>query len=172
MIPPAPRQLAMPALEHVLRHNTWATGALLEFIGSLPRERLDARAGGTYGTLLETVAHVVRSEQWYVQLLTGDVVGRKLRRDDAHDPGELARLAETLGARALAVAEKDDPNRAIAMHEGRERSTVGVVLAQLVHHGNEHRTQATTILGANGIAPPPLSSWAYGRAVGLSTAEE
>jgi len=42
------------------------------------------------------------------------------------------------------------------------------VLAQLVHHGNEHRTQATTILGSNGIQPPAISAWAYGRAVGIS----
>jgi hypothetical protein len=42
------------------------------------------------------------------------------------------------------------------------------VLAQLVHHGNEHRTQATTILGASGIEPPEISAWAYGLAVGIS----
>ena len=48
----------------------------------------------------------------------------------------------------------------------------GVVLAQLVHHANEHRTQATTILGANGIEPPAVSGWGYGRAAGISEAEE
>jgi len=47
-----------------------------------------------------------------------------------------------------------------------------VILAQLVHHGNEHRAQATTILGANGIEPPPQSGWGYGRAAGISEAEE
>ena len=65
----------------------------------------------------------------------------------------------------------DDVARRIDMNEGRG-STVGVVLAQLVHHGNEHRTQATTILGANGIEPPALSGWGYGRAAGISEAEE
>ena len=45
---------------------------------------------------------------------------------------------------------------------------LAVVLAQLVHHGNEHRTQATTILGSHGIDPPEISGWAYGRAVGIS----
>ncbi len=60
---------------------------------------------------------------------------------------------------------------AIAVDDEEDRkthSTVGVVLAQLVHHGNEHRTQATTILGASGIDPPEISGWAYGRAVGIS----
>jgi uncharacterized damage-inducible protein DinB len=47
-----------------------------------------------------------------------------------------------------------------------------VILAQLVHHGNEHRTQATTILGANGVEPPALSGWGYGRAAGMSEVGE
>ena len=41
------------------------------------------------------------------------------------------------------------PTAQIVMDEGKgPRTTVGVILAQLVHHGNEHRTQVTTILGA------------------------
>jgi uncharacterized damage-inducible protein DinB len=55
---------------------------------------------------------------------------------------------------------------------GRPRRDRGRDFAQLVHHGNEHRTQITTILGANGIEPPPLSAWAYGRAAGISEVEE
>jgi len=51
------------------------------------------------------------------------------------------------------------------MNEGRG-STVGVVLAQLVHHGNEHRTQATTILGAHGIEPPHYSAFNWGHELG------
>jgi uncharacterized damage-inducible protein DinB len=69
------------------------------------------------------------------------------------------------------VPATDDVARRIDMREGRS-STVGVILAQLIHHGNEHRTHATTILGANGIEPPPLSGWGYGRAAGISEAEE
>jgi hypothetical protein len=49
---------------------------------------------------------------------------------------------------------------------------VGVIVAQLVHHGNEHRTQATTILGTSGIEPPAVSAWAYGRAAGISETGE
>ena len=75
------------------------------------------------------------------------------------------------GSRILAVAAQDDAARVIQTNEGR-RSTVGVVLAQLVHHGNEHRTQVTTILGANGIEPPPVSARGYGRATGISETEE
>jgi uncharacterized damage-inducible protein DinB len=163
----------MPApLDHVLRHNTWANVTILEFCGGLDPALLDANAIGTYGTLYGTLQHVVGAEQWYVQLLTGELLGgARIRRGERHSLDDLVAAARAIGSRALTVAEIDDVTRRIEMNEGR-MSTVGVILAQLVHHGNEHRTQATTILGANGIEPPPLSGWGYGRAAGISEAEE
>jgi len=159
-------------LDHILRHNTWATGALLEFCATLGAARLEVNATGTYGSLYGTLQHLVGAEQWYAQLLTGEILGQRIRRTDApHSLDELAKISAATGARLLLVAASDDPTRVIVTNEPR-RSTAGVVLAQIVHHGNEHRTQATTILGANGIEPPALSAWAYGRAMRISTTEE
>ena len=145
---------------------------ILEFCRGLDPALLDAKAVGTFGTLYGTLQHVVGAEQWYVQLLTGELLGRpRIRRDERHALDDLVTTAKAIGVRALEVAATDDVIRRIEMNEGRT-STVGVILAQLVHHGNEHRTQATTILGANGIEPPPVSGWGYGRAAGISEAEE
>jgi uncharacterized damage-inducible protein DinB len=159
-------------LDHILRHNTWATDALIEFCRALDAAKLDANALGTYGTLYGTLQHLVGAEQWYAKLLTGEAVGRPIRRTDApHSLDELATIAASTGVRLLQVAASDEAARVIVTNDPK-RSTVGVVLAQVVHHGNEHRTQATTILGANGIEPPALSAWAYGRAMRISTTEE
>ena len=163
--------MADSLLDHVLRHNTWATRSLIDFCKTLDAARLDANAGGTYGSLYGTLQHLVGAEQWYTQLLTGEVLGQPIRRTDApHSLDELATIAAATGARLLAAAGSDDAGRVVVTNE--RRSTVGVVLTQVVHHANEHRTQATTILGANGIEPPPLSAWAYGRAMKISTTEE
>jgi len=51
---------------------------------------------------------------------------------------------------------------------GEDQTTVGIVLAQLVHHGNEHRAHATTILGSNGRRTPKIGAWSYGIAIGIS----
>jgi len=155
-------------LDHVLRHNTWANAKLLDFCRALDPARLDDEATGTYGSLYGTLQHLVGGEQWYVQLMTGELIGPEIRRAQRHTLDELASIATALGTRALAVAANDDPDRAFPVDGHDDPSTVGVVLAQLVHHGNEHRTQATTILGANGIEPPAISAWAYGRAVRIS----
>lgn len=159
------------ALDHVLRHNTWANGNLLDFCRALDPARLEDQAAGTYGTLYGTLQHLVSGEQWYVHLMTGELIGTEIRREERRTLEELASIAARLGARALAIAASDDPDRAIPVDDEVDRkthSTVGTVLAQLVHHGNEHRTHATTILGSNGIEPPEISGWAYGRAVGIS----
>ena len=161
------------ALDHVLRHNTWANGALLDFCRALDPARLDDAAPGTYGTLYGTLQHLVGAEQWYVQLLTGELIGARIRRTQRHTLDELASTAAEIGERELVIAASDDPERQIVMDEGKgPRTTVGVILAQLVHHGNEHRTQVTTILGSNGIEPPPVSAWAYGRAMKVSETGE
>jgi uncharacterized damage-inducible protein DinB len=159
-------------LDHALRHNTWATGALIEFLHGLDPVKHASATPGTYGSIEGTLHHLVRGQQWYLQLLTGEVIGKAIPRGGPKPTlDDLAAVSKATGHRAADVAATDDPARRIEMNEGR-RSTVGVILAQLIHHGNEHRTQITTILGANGIAPPPLSAWAYGRAAKISEAEE
>jgi len=163
--------VAAHPLDHVLRYNTWANVTILEFCRGLEPAMLEAKAIGTYGTLQGTLQHLVGAEQWYVQLLTGELLGARIRRGERHSLDELIATAKAIGARVLSVAASDDVTRRIEMNEGR-MSTVGVILAQLIHHGNEHRTQATTIFGATGIESPPISAWGYGRAAGISEAEE
>src|SRR6185503_13323621 len=98
--------------------NTWANSALVDFCRTLDVARLDDRARGTYGSLYGTLQHLVGAEQWYVQLLTGDLVGARIRRTQRHSLEELATIAAAIGARELVVAASDDPDRQIVMDEG------------------------------------------------------
>lgn len=156
-------------LAHILRHNTWADLTLLEFCRD--PAILGLSANGTYGTVYGTLQHLVGAQQWYVQLITGEWLGERIRRTERRTVDELITTARATGERLLAIIESEDPDRRVEVNEG-ELSAVGVILAQCIHHGNEHRTQATTILGANGITPPPISGWAYGRGSGISDVEE
>lgn len=158
-------------LAHVLRHNNWATVTLLDFCREVDPAILDLSARGTYGTVYGTLQHLVGAQQWYVQLITGEWLGERIRRTERRTLDELLAIARATGDRLLRIVETEDPDRGVEVNEGRT-STVGVILAQCVHHGNEHRTQATTILGANGLVPPPISGWGYGRDSGISNVEE
>jgi uncharacterized damage-inducible protein DinB len=43
---------------------------------------------------------------------------------------------------------------------------MGIRLAQVVHHGTDHRSQICTALTTLGIEPPLIDVWDYGEAVG------
>ena len=155
-------------LEHVLRHNTWANRALLEHCAALGPGALDLEAAGTYGTLYGTLQHLVGGEQFYIRLLTGEVLGAPVRNTKPRTLDDLMAVAALTGSRAIDVAASDDPDRVIGEAESGDWTTAGIVLAQLVNHGNEHRAHATTILGANGRTPPKIGAWSYGIANGIS----
>jgi uncharacterized damage-inducible protein DinB len=158
--------MAASALDHVLRHNAWANKTLLEFCGGLEPAALDLSAAGTYGTLYGTLQHIVGAEQFYIRLLTDEVLGAPVRKTQRRTIDELAAIAELTGARAIDVAASDDVARVIA--PGEDQTTVGIVLAQLVHHGNEHRAHATTIIGSHGRTTPKIGAWTYGIVNGIS----
>ena len=155
-------------LEHVLRHNAWANRALLEHCAALGPGALDLEAAGTYGTLYGTLQHLVGGEQFYIRLLTGEVLGTPVRKTKPRTLDDLMAVAALTGSRAIDVAASDDPDRVIGEAESDDWTTAGIVLAQLVNHGNEHRAHATTILGANGRTPPKIGARSYGIANGIS----
>jgi uncharacterized damage-inducible protein DinB len=158
--------MATLALDHVLRHNAWANKTLLEFCAALEPAALDLGAAGTYGTLYGTLQHIVGGEQFYLRLLTGEVLGAPVRKTERRTLEDLIAIAALTGARAMAIAASDDAERVIG--RGDDQTTVGIVLAQLVHHGNEHRAHATTILGSHGRTAPKIGAWSYGIANGVS----
>jgi uncharacterized damage-inducible protein DinB len=152
----------------VLRHNAWANRALLEHCAALGPSALDLEAAGTYGTLYGTLQHLVSGEQFYVELLTDEVIGAPIRKTERRTLDDLIAISAKTGSRAIEIAASEDPERVIGDRGSDDWTTAGIVLAQLVNHGNEHRAHGTTILGANGRTPPKIGAWSYGIANGIS----
>src|ERR1041384_4209602 len=115
-------------LDQVLRHNTWATLSLLEFCSSLGPDALELSGTGTYGTLYGTLQHLVGAEQWYLSLLTGEWLGRPVRRDERRSLDDLIAVATAVGQRSIAVARVENEQRRIDLGGG-EWATAGVILA-------------------------------------------
>jgi uncharacterized damage-inducible protein DinB len=155
-------------LDHVLRHNAWANRTLLEHCAELEPAALELEAAGTYGSLYGTLQHLVGAEQWYVSLLTGEMLGTPIRKTVRRSLDDLMKVAALTGERALAIAARDDADRTVEVDGPDDPSTVGTILAQLVNHSNEHRGHATTILSVNGRTTPVISGWRYGIANRIS----
>jgi uncharacterized damage-inducible protein DinB len=85
-------------LLELFRHKTWATLRLIEHCQGLDNEHLDATIPGTYGTIRDTLRHLVNAEEGYFAILTGERLSEPL----PHGPiplGELAERIRRLGPR-------------------------------------------------------------------------
>jgi uncharacterized damage-inducible protein DinB len=151
-------------------HNAWATAQLLEFCGELDETALNSTAPGTYGSIIETLQHLIDAEASYVFRLTGAWPAPLWRGDSAVGIDVLIEravlLATTLGQ--FLAGDWDSERLGEARGDSGDVFAVraGVFLTQILHHANEHRAHVCTILGASGFEPPDVSAWDYGLAMG------
>jgi uncharacterized damage-inducible protein DinB len=155
-------------LADAFNHHIWATERVLETCAGLTPEQLAAPCPGTYGPIIDTLRHIVQADSFYLTIFTD---GRVPQIDKAARLGvdELRSTIAGFGAeyRALLDADPDPDTEFVERGEQWEfRSTMGLRLAQVVHHGTDHRSQVCTALTSLGIEPPEIDLWAYGDATG------
>jgi uncharacterized damage-inducible protein DinB len=153
-------------LLEAFRFNGWATKHLIAACRDLPDERLTAPASASYGSILETFNHIVRSDASYLRRLAGggpDWVDNR----DLVDLDELARrVDQTHELWARLLAEPIDAERVFIVDDGAYAVRAGVIAAQALHHGNAHREQICAILTGFGLEPPDVQPWEYSWATG------
>lgn len=151
-----------------VRHNAWASGQVLQTCRALTPAQLETTVPGTYGSIIDTLRHMISSEASYWARLSGDEPGWDRRAEDAPGLAVLAARNDELAARwekFLALPFDAERTFAIRWHDGGIRDVpAGVVLMQAIHHGNDHRTQICTALTVLGIPAPELGLWDYAEA--------
>jgi len=152
-------------------HNVWATERLIDECATLTEEQLDTEVPGTYGSIISTLRHLVRADRWY---LTRYPDISQLPELDEEAPLSLDELRTEMAANADAwtkvLATGTDPEADVPESgDGWEfHAPLGFRLAQVVHHGTDHRSQVCTALTILGRTPPEIDVWAYGEATGRS----
>lgn len=148
------------ALIETIRHNTWATKQLLRSCRDLTREQLRSATTGTYGDIVATFNHIVGSEGHYLRSLSG--ITPDWLQDGSDDLDQLLGRVEDLESRwEQVLSEPVDPERVIIVDRGAYAVRAGVIVAQVLHHGNAHREQICAILTSLDIDAPDLQPWAY-----------
>ena len=143
---------------------------MLDACAGLTEDQLAAPVPGTYGPIIATLRHLVQADSFYLWIFSGQqrvlipaentlVVAELRAANDEHAAGYRELLAGSM-----------DPDQPVTEHgDGWDyTATMGVRLAQVVHHGSDHRSQVCTALTNLGIEPPDIDVWAYGRLVGRS----
>jgi uncharacterized damage-inducible protein DinB len=129
----------------------------------MPAELRAWTAPGTYGSIEQTLGHVIGSEHYYVYRLTGEAPSVELTPSTTVDLDDLAERIRWCADRLGRLCAKDfDQNAPTHQNPGDARSpTMGEMVTQLLWHGAEHRAQIATILGAHGVEAPDMSGWTY-----------
>lgn len=154
-----------------LRHNAWAARQLLGFCRDLTPEQLHAESPGAYGSILATLQQVIGSEGRYRLRLAGAAPDWTAEPEATEDLGELGRMAEDMARYWDELVGRDfDPDRTVSwvspVSGALSEIRAGVLVAQALNHGNEHRAQIFTTLTTIGVEPPDLDGWSYGLATG------
>jgi len=159
-------------LRDLAGHNAWATAQVLAVCRGLDGPTLNATVPGSYGTIIETLRHLIDSEASYLYRLTGAWPAHPWRGDDAVGLDVLAERAAVLAATLERFLAGDWDSERLGEARGDEGEVfavrAGVFLTQALHHANEHRAHICTILGALGHEPPDVSAWGYALATGRS----
>jgi uncharacterized damage-inducible protein DinB len=159
-------------LHDLARHNAWATKQVLAFCRGLDGPELEATVPGTYGTIIETLRHLIDAEASYLYRLTGAWPAHPWRGDAEVGLDVLAERAAVLGTtlEQFVAGDWDDERLGEARGDEGEVFAVpaGIFLTQALHHANEHRAHVCTILGALGYEAPDVSAWGYALATGRS----
>jgi uncharacterized damage-inducible protein DinB len=172
----------MNGLLEMFRYKTWATVRLIEHCQGLADEHLDATTPGTFGTIRETLRHIVDADEGYFSILTRESFPSKavaeafVRPADRLPDGpvpldELAERVRRLGSRWEVIAQDEDlPGRGVTSTDGWQWPAA-VIMAQAIHHNSDHRAHIMSIFGARGLelpGPNDLDAWGYAEALDLA----
>jgi uncharacterized damage-inducible protein DinB len=163
--------MSRPVMEDAFAHHVWATLRVLDACNALSPEQLKTAVPGTYGSILDTTRHLVGSDAWYLFAMTDDPVHR-IDEDHMELPALRAVMEGHTNAWSAILTRSSDPDAIIVRRrdDGSEtRATLGIRLAQVVHHGTDHRSQICTALTSLSIEPPAIDVWDFGELDGRVT---
>jgi uncharacterized damage-inducible protein DinB len=151
-------------LSDAFDHHVWATLGLIDACRSLTPDHLEVSVPGTYGSILDTVRHLVGADGWYLHVITAG----RIPEDDTDDmelTGLRALMARNGDAWAELLAGPLDPSADVTRQREDGSSfhaPLGIRLAQALHHGSDHRSQICTALTLLGVEPPAIDVWDFG----------
>jgi len=149
-------------------HHAWATLRLMDACLPLSEAQLSSAVPGTYGSIIDTMRHLVGADRAYLSVLSGGQVAQV--DEDSMDLAQLRAVMAT-AARDWASVLAADPDPEAIVARSRDDGSVshapaGIRLAQAIHHGTDHRSQICTALTTLGVEPPAIDVWDYGEVDG------
>jgi uncharacterized damage-inducible protein DinB len=151
----------MDTLVDLYAYNAWANAQVFAVCQQVNQAQLEADAPGTYGTLAETLKHMVQVEDVYLHMLRSESPQQIGPREAylEHDLAWFEQRAANLGSEYAALIANAAPSFyaepldvpwfdfALTKHDG---------LLQVLSHSAQHRAQVFSVLGLHGTEVPDL----------------
>ncbi len=157
--------MARGLLADAFAHDNWATLRLIDACLALDEAQLATTVPGTFGSIIDTMRHQVGADRSYLELLSDEAAPLSDGQEETMDPAALgAVMLENGPAWQKLLADELDPDRMVVRHRddgSTSGAPLGVRLAQVIHHGTDHRSQVCTALTSLGIEPPEIDVWAW-----------
>jgi uncharacterized damage-inducible protein DinB len=141
---------------------------LLDVCQELGPEQLETAVPGTYGSILDTMRHLVAADSSYLFVTTRGRT-QPINEEGVALPALRAEFEGHGDAWASLLAKGPDPDEVLERHrdDGSEtHAPMGIRLAQALHHGTDHRSQICTALTTLGVEPPSIDVWDFGEGDG------
>jgi uncharacterized damage-inducible protein DinB len=158
-------------LSDAFAHHVWATERLIDACAVLSPEQLATPAPGTYGSIIGTLRHLVGADGWYLSFYDDARAARIDEEGDASLPELRAAMTANGPIWLELLAGELDPDADVVEigDTGWEfHAPTGIRLAQVLHHGTDHRSQMCTVFTSLDVIPPDIDVWDYADATGRS----
>jgi len=146
-------------IQELYGYNAWANRRVLEACSALTSGQLTQEVGGSFGSLRNTLAHIIDVEWLYLERWLGRAPASLPKAESYADLGSLRERCETVtrdfekSIRGLSDAEL---NRIFEFKNTKGtsyRHPLWEMLVHLVNHSTYHRGQVTVLLRAIGAKP-------------------
>jgi uncharacterized damage-inducible protein DinB len=139
------------------RHNLWANLRLIDACATLDEADLSATTEGTYGTVRDTLTHLVAAEGNYLVEFNGPTEGRLMVDAPFVGFDKLRAYAVANGQALLDIASSKPADRVLKGNYRGEpyEMPASVMLVHAINHSTEHRAHVLSILGPRGVAVGP-----------------
>ena len=151
--------MSVDDLVRLFDYGYWANRKLFEVLSRLPAEQFTAPAAGSYGSIRNTLVHVMSAEWGWIDRCGGMKRGPALKADDYPTLQSLIdrwTAVEGYVREFLSQLTDDDLTRVVEYTnpKGEARSMrIGDLLQHAANHGVHHRGQVALLIRVLGHAP-------------------
>ena len=154
-------------LEVLYDYGYWANGKLFDVISQLTAEQFTRPVAGSYGSIRNTMVHVLSAEAGWLDRCGGPKRGPRLNPDDFPTVESLMQAWSRVEAHVreflARLKDEDLARNAEYVNDRAEKRSMplGELMQHSANHGVHHRGQVALLLRLSGYAPGNLDSLIY-----------